>query len=52
MKTKYLITGGTGFIGSNIVEQLVKLKKKLLFLIMISEVIKRDYLTLKNILNL
>ncbi len=28
MKTKYLITGGTGFIGSNIVEQLVKLKKK------------------------
>ena len=28
MKKNFLITGGTGFIGSNIVEQLVKLKKK------------------------
>ena len=49
MKKKYLITGGTGFIGSNIVKQLVRLKKKV---VIYDNDIRGQKKTLKIMLNL
>ena len=37
MNKTYLITGGTGFIGSNIAKSLVQMDKKLLYLTIINK---------------